>query len=276
MPDKSARSMRRRPARAQPGHRPAPTLDSERSARRWNSRQAEHTRNHLARQQRLSAAPADQPPHRRRRDPPGRASPTSVWLRHGPVRGHRRTRRSVIRGWTTAARSPTPAPTTDECQRGDGWPTAQAARQVQRPQRPTRNHDEPTAWSRTSPPRDPLEDRHDGRDPAPLPDDIGRGEQTVRVVPALFLLPRGGVTVGKRRHRMDRREEGVRIPHPQLGPGDARSPPLGLLRHDLLTTTSMTATEKESMHPRQRRHDLQHRLGRTGHYERTPEPCPVG
>jgi hypothetical protein len=38
----------------------------------------------------------------------------------------------------------------------------------------------------------------------------------------------------------------------------------------------MTATEKWSLHPRQRRHDRQHRLGRTGHYARTPEPCGPG
>src|SRR4029450_10941307 len=115
-------------------------------------------------------------------------------------------------------------------------------------------------------------DRHHGPDPAPLPDDIGRGEQTVRVVPGPLLLPRRGVTVGKRRDRPDRREEGVLIQHPQLGLVTLDPLRWGLLHHDLLTSTSMTATEKESMRPRQRRHDPQHRFGRTGHYERTPEP----
>jgi hypothetical protein len=71
---------------------------------------------------------------------------------------------------------------------------------------------------------------------------------------------------------MDRREEGVLVQHPQLGPVMLDPLRWGLPHHDLLTTTSTTATEKESMHPRQRRHDLQHRLGRTRHYERTPEP----
>src|SRR5215211_2106017 len=103
------------------------------------------------------------------------------------------------------------------------------------------------------PSRDPLEDRHHGPDPAPLPNDVGRGEQTIGVVPGLLLLPRGGGTVGKRRDRTDRPEEGVLIQHPQLGPVTLDPLRWGLLHHDLLTTTSMTATEKESMHPRQRR-----------------------
>ena len=72
---------------------------------------------------------------------------------------------------------------------------------------------------------------------------------------------------------MDCREEGVLIQHPQLGPVTLDPPRWGLLHHDLLTTTSMTATEEGSMHPRQRRHDRQHRLGRTEPYARTPEPC---
>lgn len=94
------------------------------------------------------------------------------------------------------------------------------------------------------PSRDPLEDRHHGPDPAPLPDDVGRGEQTIRVVLGLLLLPGGGITVGKRRDRTDRREEGVLIQHPQLGPVTLDPLRWGLLHHDPLTTTSMTATEK--------------------------------
>jgi hypothetical protein len=62
-----------------------------------------------------------------------------------------------------------------------------------------------------------------------------------------------GITVGKRRDRTDRREQGVLIQHPQLGPVTLDPLRWGLLHHDPLTTTSMTATEKESMHPRQRR-----------------------
>jgi hypothetical protein len=59
--------------------------------------------------------------------------------------------------------------------------------------------------------------------------------------------------------------------HPQLGP--VTPDPLRWdAAPDFLTTTSMTATDNWSMHLRQRRHGRQHRLGRTGHDARTPEP----
>jgi hypothetical protein len=92
-------------------------------------------------------------------------------------------------------------------------------------------------------PRDTLEDRHDGRDPAPLP-------MTSAAATRRYALSQDsscsdeGVTVGKRRHRMDRREEGVLIQHPQLGPVTLDPLRWGLVHHDLLTTTSVTATEK--------------------------------
>src|SRR4029453_10685586 len=73
--------------------------------------------------------------------------------------------------------------------------------------------------------------------------------------------------------RTDRREEGVLIQHPQLGPVTLDPHRWGLLHHDLLTTTSMTAPRTPACTRGSDATTPQHRRGRTGHYERTPEPC---
>jgi hypothetical protein len=188
----------------------------------------------VARHRRLSASLAVQTRTRQHQDAPGRASQAILWPRSAPRRLHRRARRRVAGGWTVVARFPALALPTGACQPGDGSSTAPTAPPAGPPGCPLGTMAKPLHGLVQITPGGPFKDRHDGLDPAPLPDDVSRREQPIGVVPGFLLLPRGGIAVGKRRDRTDRREEAVLTQHTKLGPMALDPVRRRLLPHDLL------------------------------------------